>query len=277
MKYDAWRRALNIQEEFQKSLYQLVKIFDRIAKVSGSDQDKYTQGMKEFQESYQFEKFVYSAVRRMVTPLAVGNMNTWRRAARKSSQSLKMYNLLINEINEGLKQDINSQIISNAELIRTLPTDVARKVVFDIKDYTFEGMRAEAIADLIRDKTNQHAGASARLIARTEVSKTTTALTRARAENLGLNWYVWRTEMDGDRVRKSHRIMEGVIVNWNNPPSPEQLAKEKSEGYYHAGEIWNCRCYPEPLIEIDDVKWPHKVYYMGKIKTMSRREFEQIG
>lgn len=277
MKYEAWRRALNIQEEFQKSLYQLVNIFDRIAKVSGSDQDKYTQGMKEFQESYQFEKFVYSAVRRMVTPLAVGNMNTWRRAARKSSQSLKMYNLLINEINEGLKQDINSQIISNSELIKTLPTDVARKVVFDIKDYTFEGMRAEAIADIIRDKTNQHAGASARLIARTEVSKTTTALTRARAENLGLNWYVWRTEMDGDRVRKSHRIMEGVIVNWNDPPSPEQLAKEKSEGYYHAGEIWNCRCYPEPLIEIDDVRWPHKVYYMGKIKTMSRREFEQIG
>lgn len=62
--------------------------------------------------------------------------------------------------------------------------------------------------------------------------------------------------MDGLRVRKSHRIMEGVLVNWNMPPSPERLAGEKDVGNYHAGNIWNCRCYPEPLISVDDIRWP---------------------
>lgn len=70
--------------------------------------------------------------------------------------------------------------------------------------------------------------------------------------------------------------MEGVLVNWNEPPSPEALAGEKSVGNYHAGNIWNCRCYPEPLIEIDDISWPHKVYTNGKIQTMGKMQFEQM-
>ena len=71
-------------------------------------------------------------------------------------------------------------------------------------------MRASDIAKIIQDKTKQHSRASARLIARTEVSKTTTALTKARCNNLDIHWYVWRTAEDGNRVRKSHRIMNGV-------------------------------------------------------------------
>lgn len=70
--------------------------------------------------------------------------------------------------------------------------------------------------------------------------------------------------------------MEGVIVNWNDPPSPEELAGEESVGHYHAGNIWNCRCYSEVLLDVDDVKWPHKVYSNGQIKNMSKKEFEKI-
>ena len=69
--------------------------------------------------------------------------------------------------------------------------------------------------------------------------------------------------------------MEGVLVNWNDPPSPEKLIGEKDVGKYHAGNIWNCRCYSAPLLEIDDVKWPHEVYMNGKIKKMNRKEFEK--
>ena len=276
MKYDAWRRSKRIQEEFKTTLYQLTDLFQKIATAAGEDKEKYVRDMNEFQSSEQYTNFVYSAVKRMVTPLAANNYSTWRRAAKKANRSPYLYTLLMRELNTGIGMDINQQIEENADLIRTLPSDTAHKVVKDIEEMAFKGMRASDIAKIIHDKTKQHARASARLIARTEVSKTTTALTKARCNNLDIHWYVWRTAEDGNRVRKSHRVMNGVLVNWNDQPSPERLAGEKDVGNYHAGNIWNCRCYPEPLLEIDDVHWPHKVYWGGQIKTMTKGEFEQL-
>lgn len=276
MKKDDWKTTRIIQDSFLDTLGKLNELFNFIATSSGNDRDKYNEQMRNFQNSEPFNSFVYSAVRRMVTPLAIQNMKTWRKAAKKSTKNPYLYKLLMREINNGLKNDINIQIEENANLIKTLPTDVAKKVTKDIEEMALKGMRASEIAKVIREQTNKHSRASAKLIARTEVSKTTTALTKARCDNLDLHWYVWRTAEDGDRVRKSHRIMEGVLVNWNEPPSPEALAGEKSVGNYHAGNIWNCRCYPEPLIEIDDISWPHKVYTNGKIQTIGKMQFEQM-
>ncbi len=276
MKKDEWKTTRIIQDSFLDTLGKLNELFNFIATSSGNDRDRYNEQMRNFQNSEPFNSFVYSAVRRMVTPLAIQNMKTWRKAAKKSTKNPYLYKLLMREINNGLKNDINIQIEENANLIKTLPTDVAKKVTKDIEEMALKGMRASEIAKAIREQTDKHSRASAKLIARTEVSKTTTALTKARCDNLDLHWYVWRTAEDGDRVRKSHRIMEGVLVNWNEPPSPEALAGEKSVGNYHAGNIWNCRCYPEPLIEIDDISWPHKVYTNGKIQTMGKMQFEQM-
>ena len=276
MKKDDWKTTRLLQDSFLDTLSKLTDLFHYIAFSAGDDKEKYINDMRNFQNSEPFNSFVYSAVRRMVTPIAVQNMRTWRMAAKKATKNPSLYRMLMSEINQGLKSDIEMQIEENANLIKTLPTDVAKKVAKDISDMALKGMRASEIAKVIREQTDKYSRASAKLIARTEVSKTTTALTKARCDNLDLHWYVWRTMEDGDRVRKSHRIMEGVLVNWNEPPSPEALAGEKSVGNYHAGNIWNCRCYPEPLIEIDDISWPHKVYTNGKIQTMGKMQFEQM-
>ena len=212
----------------------------------------------------------------MVTPIAVANMRTWRQAAKKSTKGLLIYKLLKDEVNVNGNYIFEDQIRENVGLIKTLPQDVADKVVRDIVDEAIKGKRARTIETIIREQTDKHSRASARLIARTEVSKTTTAITKARSEDLDIKWYVWRTALDGDRVRESHRNMEGVLVAWTNPPSPEKLVGEKDVGNYHAGNIWNCRCYPEPLIDIDDVKWPHKVYYQERIQRMTKTQFEQL-
>ena len=276
MKKDDWKTTKLLQDSFFDTLSKLTDLFHYIAFSAGDDKEKYINDMRNFQNSEPFNSFVYSAVRRMVTPIAVQNMRTWRMAAKKATKNPSLYRMLMSEINQGLKSDIEIQIEENANLIKTLPTDVAKKATKDISDMALKGMRASEIAKVIREQTDKHSRASAKLIARTEVSKTTTALTKARCDNLDLHWYVWRTMEDGDRVRKSHRIMEGVLVNWNEPPSPEALAGEKSVGNYHAGNIWNCRCYPEPLIEIDDISWPHKVYTNGKIQIMGKMQFKQM-
>ena len=276
MKYDEWKRLKTVERTYLSALMRLVKIFNKIAQSSGSDKDIYQKAMERFQNSKQYERYVYSAVKRMVTPLEVGNMKTWRSAAKKATKGRFLYSLLIEELKQGKDIVIRNQIIENANLIKTLPTDVAQKVVKDIYEESLKGARAESIEKIIRDKTDQHARASVRLIARTETAKTQSALTKARCEELGLRWYVWRTSLDGNRVRKSHQIMEGVLVRWSDPPSPEALAGEESVGNYHAGNIWNCRCYSEPLIEIDDVQWPHKVHVSGQIQTMSKKQFMEI-
>lgn len=276
MKYEQWRSIKSIEEEFQNSFSYVVELFLRIAELSGNDQAEYVRRMNNFQNSDAYNRFIFSAVKNMVTPLAMRNYTTWRKAARAQTKSELIYNSLMREISQGIGRDINAQILSNAALIKTLPSDTAQKVVRDIADMAFSGLRSTTIADVIKSKTAQHSRASARLIARTEVSKTQTALTRARAENLGLGWYVWRTAQDGLRVRSSHRIMEGVLVRWTDPPSPELLDGQPSVGYYHPGEIWNCRCYAEPLIDISDVQWPAKVYVNGQIRRIGKREFEAL-
>lgn len=276
MKFRVWKGQLKVEAEYRKALEVLCDIFDHIAKSSGADQEKYRRKMLNFQNSKAFDNYVESIVRRMVTPISVANMRTWRLASKKSTKGLLIYKLLKDEVDVNGNYIFEDQIRENVGLIKTLPSDVADKVVRDIVDEAIKGKRARTIETIIREQTDKHSRASARLIARTEVSKTTTAITKARSEDLDLKWYVWRTALDGDRVRKSHRNMEGVLVAWSNPPSPEKLVGEKDVGNYHAGNIWNCRCYPEPLLDIDDVKWPHKVYYQERIQSMTKTQFEQL-
>lgn len=276
MKFSIWRRNRRVETQFLKSLLTICSMFDRIARSVQGDVAQYNKLMAEFQDSQEYSDFVMSTVERMVTGLNTGNYSTWRKAAREATKGNMLYRALLEEMQTGIGSSIKNQIMENANLIRTLPTDTAQKVVQNITEEAYKGKRASEIARIIQEETSKHSRASARLIARTEVSKATTALTKARSEDLGLKWYVWRTALDGDRVRKSHRNMEGVLVAWSNPPAPEELVGEKSAGHYHAGNIYNCRCYPEPLISVDDVSWPHKVYYQGTIRKMGKREFEQL-
>lgn len=276
MKYSIWRQSRRIENEYLKTLYTLCDMFRKIAHSVGEDQALYMQRMNQFQNSYQYEKYIMSAVKRMVTPIADINAKTWREAARKSTRGRFLYDLLMEELQQGKDVLINDQLLENAALIKTLPNDIAEKVVKDIADEALKGKRARSIEKIIKQETDKHSRASARLIARTEVAKTQSALTRVRAQSLDMQWYIWRTALDGNRVRPSHRLMEGVLVNWNDPPSPEALAGEKSVGNYHAGNIWNCRCFSEVLVDIDDVKWPHKVYRNGQIQMMNKSEFSNL-
>ena len=276
MNYSKWKTIMPIEQSFENAIFKLNSLFQSLANSSNGNTQEYQRKMDEFQNTEEFDKYINSAVKRMVTPITVLNMRTWRLAAKKATRGNKLYNMLMAEINAGIKSDIENQVHENSLLIKTLPHDVAAKVCSEIEKSAFEGKRATTIAQEIRTYTDNYTKASAKLIARTEVSKATTALTKARCDNLDLKWYVWRTSLDGDRVRESHRIMEGVLIRWDNPPSPELLNDEQSVGNYHAGNIWNCRCYPEPLLDVNDVKWPHKVHLNGQIRSMTKTEFIKL-
>lgn len=212
----------------------------------------------------------------MITGVRVDNAKNWREAASLGTRGRDIYQALRQQMQGSVGNLIRAQLDYNARLIRSAPLDISRKMTHYIQQEALRGRRAEDIVSDLKEYVPNLSASRANLIARTEVSKASTALTRAQAYELGLGWYVWRTSEDG-RVRQSHRHMDRVLIKWNDPPSPEQLGHEKhTYGHYHAGEIFNCRCYAEPLIDADYVKWPHKAYIGGKIIWLNRKDFVRV-
>lgn len=207
------------------------------------------------------------------------NGRTWREAARKSMRGREVYTAMQREMQGPVGVCVREIIRSNAELIRSTSSVVAEEMAARAQRFYLEGKRAGAITSQLRALAPELAKSRVELIARTEVSKTSTALTQARSEEIGLDWYVWRSSEDS-RVRQSHRFMDdkgGILIRWSDPPAPEALVGEKSTlGRYHAGACPNCRCYPEPLLRIDQVQWPHRVHLNGSVRRMTRAQFLQL-
>jgi SPP1 gp7 family putative phage head morphogenesis protein len=216
--------------------------------------------------------------RRMVTQTLNANAVSWRAAAAKSSRGRQIYEALKREREAGpVAGRFNQLVEENARLIRSVPVSMTSRITAMIAEQQGQGVRAETIQKMLLVRYPQMLSSQARLIARTEVSKAESAFTQVRAEALGLHWYEWETSHDV-RVRPSHRNMSGVLVNWSDPPSPERLIGESTSlGRYNAGNCPNCRCPALPLISLNDVRWPHKVYRNGKIRTMSKAAFMVIG
>jgi SPP1 gp7 family putative phage head morphogenesis protein len=233
------------------------------------------KAIRKFSNSMEFSDYAEALAGKMVTHVFTDAGRTWREAARENGKGRFIYEALKKELNGHIGGAVNEQIQRNAEIIKSLPLDISKQVTNHIAEESLKGKRASQIAEEIKEYMPHVTNAKASLIARTETSKTSTALTKARSENLGINWYVWRTSEDS-RVRSSHNHMDDILINWNNPPSPEKLIGEKFVGYYHAGNIYNCRCYCEPLVTLNYIKWPHKVYYQNRIQMMSRKQFEAI-
>jgi hypothetical protein len=210
----------------------------------------------------------------MVSGLLFRNARTWREAAAESLHTSQMTRALEAEMNGPLGVRVRQLVQEQAHLISTFPSIVVRRAVAvaaaaqqQSGGRTPELLGMGALARLARPR--------ALLIARTQMSKANGALTQARGEELGLPWYVWETSQD-ERVRKSHLRMQGILVRYDNPPSPEVLVGEKSQGTYNAGDIYNCRCYRSPLVTLNQVKWPHRVYWGTRVQYMTRSDFQCI-
>lgn len=136
----------------------------------------------------------------------------------------------------------------NVDLITSLPRDAGTRV----HEWTLRGMEQGRRADDISReilRTGQVTKARADLIARTEVARTASGLTEARSVHVGSEGYIWRSSEDGD-VRNtdgnpvgSHRLLNGKFIRWDSPPVASTDGTRA-----HAGQIYRCRCYPEPVI-----------------------------
>lgn len=140
-------------------------------------------------------------------------------------------------------QILRHRLDEQVSLIKSIPLDAAKRV----HELTLRGLETSTLGDEIRKAilaSGDVAASRATLIARTEVARTASLLTQARAEFVGSTHYIWRTSGDTD-VRPGHRAMNGKVFRWDDPPEVEENGRVMR---HHPGQIWNCRCFPEPII-----------------------------
>lgn len=172
---------------------------------------------------------------RMVAEVSSRDRKAWR------EHSAEMSRLMRSEIAEApVGIVMRERLASQVDLITSLPREAAERVHKLTLEGITQGTRAKAIAAEIM-RSGEVTASRANLIARTEVGRTATELTKARAESVGSTHFIWRTTGDSD-VRESHRHLNGKTFRWDTPP--------ECDPGHHAlpGAIWNCRCYPEPVI-----------------------------
>lgn len=212
----------------------------------------------------------------MVRGISGANAATWRTAALRSLHSQRIFEALNEELRQPeLSRGLAEIARENTRLIRSVPIELARQINRVVRHEQARGSRAGEIEQTIRELVPHLTANKIRLIARTEVAKAETAVTRVRSEELGLEWFQWQTSED-QRVRKSHRNMDKVLVRWNDLPSPEYLVGERDYGAYAAGGTFNCRCVSLPLVSLDEISWPARVYRRERITTMTRDQFARL-
>lgn len=170
----------------------------------------------------------------MLMEVALRDEQTWKVIARDMGRSLREEIL-----NAPTGQVMRELLAEQVHLIQSIPREAGERVHLLTLEGIENATRAKQIATEIM-RSEEVAASRAMLIARTEVTRTATNLTQARATHIGSTHYIWRTAGDGD-VRPSHRAMNGKTIAWNEPPTLDKLTG-------HAGCVPNCRCYCEPII-----------------------------
>jgi SPP1 gp7 family putative phage head morphogenesis protein len=270
-------RTKRIESLFTRTLNGLYKSMEEAVRQPKSTQTVIKR-LEYYAQSPEYQAWCDELALTMTTQVNEGVSATWREAALEAGRGSDFYAAILESLKEPLGGDFFQAVRENASLIKTFPLDVARDLTDFVARESALGRRSgDILTDLI-ERYPDTAKTRLNLIARTEVSKTQATLTQARAFSLGLNWYIWRTSEDA-RVRSSHSHMEGVLVNYNDPPSPEELFPQKDTkpyGRYNAGMTFNCRCYAEVVVDISFVDFPCRVYHANHIERMPRSRFEKL-
>lgn len=164
----------------------------------------------------------------------------WARATAEMGRGIHLELRGNTRIGSTMREIMNRQV----HYITSLPIEAGERVHQLVIEGLSNSTRAEEIAKEIA-RSGEVTQSRAMLIARTETSRAQTSLTQARSLAVGAESYIWRSVHDS-RVRLRHRELDKSIHRWDNPP----VASEPNAEVIHAhpGEIFNCRCWAQPII-----------------------------
>lgn len=234
----AGRRA---ESSYNTRLRGLAKQIDVILKGLAPDGNwsvDLTAQFKDFMDDYAvfIEPWARSVANYMIADVGRRDARMWK------SNGLAMSRAMRAELQFAPTGILHAALLDEqVALIKSLPLEAAERV----KELTNKGLTASTRSTTIAKeimRTGEVTANRAKMIARTEVSRTAMTFTQARAMFAGSVGYIWRTSGDPD-VRDTHQALEGKYIRWDDPPKTD-----KGLDPYHAGCGPNCRCYAEPVL-----------------------------
>ncbi len=228
--------ANRVEKEYLRSLRQLTRQIEHMVKSMGHRPAELEKLLQDYAKLV--EPWARSIAEKMVARVMYKDENAWTQLGRSIGRELRK------EIQEAPTGDFFRKYMDEqVTLITSLPLEAAQRVHKLVIESQIDATRAKEISAQIM-QTGKVTESRAKLIARTEVARAASALVMARSKHIGVTHYIWRTSGDAD-VRQSHKEMNGKVVAWDDVPT-------LSDGTItHAGMIYNCRCYPDPIITND--------------------------
>jgi SPP1 gp7 family putative phage head morphogenesis protein len=150
---------------------------------------------------------------------------------------------------------LKSWVSTNVTLIKSIQTDLLGQVKVIIEDGYRSALSIPTITQQLQSKFNISKN-RARLIARDQMGKLHSAYIHHEHEQLGITEYVWLTTHD-ERVRKSHKVLDGKVCQWNNPLTYKNsedgklLSKSSIGGVpLQVGQDFQCRCSLAAIVNL---------------------------
>lgn len=228
------------ERHYYNYMKRVIREIDRIVKLYYNPEDalnvaRLYQALNLYADT--LEPWAKKAARKLIRDCNSANLLDWQRVSSKLGRQFR------ESYKEGDPVFQTALALQDAEvgLIKSLPLEAASRAQRMAQEYVANGRRHEDLAKQILASSNV-ADSRAKCIARTEMAKANTMLTKSRAESIGVKYFIWRTAED-EIVRETHAELEGKMFSFDDPPYIE------GEGAHLPGDIWNCRCYPEPVLE----------------------------
>ena len=234
-------RARKVERRYGQQLRKIASYIDTIVKgFDVTDTTVYPSivtALRKYAES--LDIWAHQAAGRVLTDIALRDEKTWMVYAQDMSRGLR------DEIRNADTGKVFQELMADhVNLIKSLPLKAAQRVHELAIEGVSDGRRASEIAALILE-SGDVSESLANTIARTEVSRASSLFTQVRAEAIGSVGYIWRCS--GTDTREDHLLLKDQFFRWDSPP----IADRRTGARAHAGCIYNCMCYPEPVIPED--------------------------
>lgn len=138
----------------------------------------------------------------------------------------------------------------NVSLIKTIPEETLDKM----REIVYDGFTKGKTTTRMIKEIQRAYGVSKRraeLIARDQTAKLNGQIQRAQQLDAGITEYIWYTTGD-ERVRDSHKALNGKKFSWNAPPVVDERTGRKC----HPGEDYQCRCIGRPVFKKETLSLP---------------------
>lgn len=159
-------------------------------------------------------------------------------------------------IPKGLKETAKASIIENIGLIKSLPQEYMQKVQGSVMRAINAGGDLESLTKILK-KQGDITERRAEIIASDQTRKAFNVVNQQRMMAIGVNKFIWRHSGGGQKPRKSHQEMDGVIFSFDDLPviNQEQVdAGSAGPERGIPGQAPNCGCTMEPVFEFDEDK-----------------------